>query len=134
MIPRTWVPIAVFLGGIACIAAAVITGEAEADLVLIFPVFRGSSGLFLAGILLIILSFFVGFAILAMTQAELAASLQPPSASERQGVEKKTSYGGVVLIGPFPIAFGSDRKIALTMLVIGIVMFIVLLSVVLALG
>jgi uncharacterized protein (TIGR00304 family) len=49
-------------------------------------------------------------------------------------VEKKTQYGGVVLVGPLPIAFGSDRKIAVIMLVLGIAMAIALISVLLMLG
>jgi uncharacterized protein (TIGR00304 family) len=134
MISRTWVPVATFLGGIACIAASVATGEAEVDLVVIFPVFSGSSGLFLLGIGLIILSFLVGFAMLAMTQAELAANVVPPAMSQKPAVEKKTRYGGVVLIGPVPIAFGSDKRTAVIMLVLGIAMAIALISVLLMLG
>src|SRR4030067_1049860 len=105
MISRTWVPVAIFLGGIACIAAAVVTGEAEVDLVVVFPVFSGSSGLFLLGIGLIILSFLVGFAMLAMAQAELAANVTPPATTQRPPVEKKTRYGGVVLYGAGPVYF-----------------------------
>ena len=134
MISRTWAPVVVFLAGIACIASAVATGEAEVDLVLIFPVFSGSSGLFLLGIALIVLSFLIGFAMLAMTQAELAANLSTPGVSEKPEIQRKTSYGGVVLIGPVPIAFGSDKKIAVAMLVIGIAIFIVLVSIILMLG
>jgi hypothetical protein len=71
MMPRTLVPISIFVAGIGCIAAAAATGEAEVDLVLIFPIFSGSSLLFLLGVVLIIASFLVGFAMLAMTQAEI---------------------------------------------------------------
>ena len=134
MISRTWLPVAVFLGGIACIAAAVATGEAEVDLVVIFPVFSGSSGLFLVGIALVILSFLIGFAMLAMSQAELAANLSAHAVPGKPTVERKTNYGGVVLIGPVPIAFGSDRRIAVAMLVIGVVMVIALISIFLMLG
>lgn len=134
MIPRMWLPVAVFSTGMVSIAAAVVTGEAEVDLVVIFPVFSGSSGLFLLGTVLIILSFLIGFAMLAMSQAELAANMAPPSTSQKQAVEKKTQYGGVVLIGPLPIAFGSDRRIAVIMLVLGIATAIALISVFLMLG
>ncbi len=134
MISRMWLPITVFFAGMACIAAAVATGEAEVDLVVIFPVFSGSSGLFLLGTVLIILSFLIGFAILAMSQAELATNMALPSTSQKLTVEKKTQYGGVVLVGPLPIAFGSDRKIAVIMLILGIAMAIALISVLLMLG
>lgn len=134
MISRMWLPVAVFFAGMACIAAAVATGEADVDLVVIFPVFSGSSGLFLLGTVLIILSFLIGFAILAMSQAELATNMALPSTSQKLTVEKKMRYGGVVLIGPLPIAFGSDRRIAVIMLVLGIAMAIALISVLLMLG
>lgn len=134
MISRSWIPIAVFLGGIVCIAAAVGIGEAEVDLVLVFPVFSGSSPLFLLGIALIVLSFFVGFAMLAMAKSELDHHLTGPGTGERPAPSRKTSYGGVVLIGPVPIAFGSDKKIAVTMLIIGIAAFIVLVSILLMFG
>jgi len=134
VISRMWLPVAVFFAGMASIAAAVATGEAEVDLVVIFPVFSGSSGLFLLGTVLIILSFLIGFAILAMSQAELATNMALPSVAQKPTVEKKTQYGGVVLVGPFPIAFGSDRRIAVIMLVLGIAMAIALISVLLMLG
>ena len=129
MISRTWLPVAVFLGGISCIAASVATGEARVDLVVIFPVFSGSSGLFITGIALIILSFMIGFAMLAMAQAELAANISSPKESKRPAFERKTKYGGLVLIGPVPIAFGSDRRLAIAMLVIGIAIVIALISI-----
>ena len=57
---RTMVPIGLFVAGVVCIAASVLTGEAEVSLFLIFPVFSGVSGLFLLGTLLIVLSFIAG--------------------------------------------------------------------------
>jgi len=48
-----------------------------------------------------------------------------------------THYGGLVLIGPVPIVFGSDRKTAMIMLTIGIVLvavFVGLLLTTLLLG
>lgn len=96
---------------------------------LIFPVFSGSSGLFLLGIVLIVFSFVVGFMFLMMGQVELAsASLRPTEYdSGRDRARTESKYGGFVLIGPVPIAFGSDKKTALAMLVIGIVLAIVAL-------
>jgi len=110
------------------IALAVATGEARVELVLIFPVFSGSSGLFLLGIVLILLSFIIGFALLAMMQAELLNA--PDGSVESKDIDKRrteTKYGGVVLIGPIPIAFGSERRIALAMLVAGIVVAVIIL-------
>lgn len=112
-----------FAAGVACIAASVLTGEAEVSLFLIFPVFSGSSGLFLLGTALIVFSFIAGFVLLMKGQLELAGGnpYAPESDADPERRKAKTGYGGVVLVGPVPIAFGSDKTMALTMLVIGIV-------------
>ena len=46
---------------------------------------------------------------------------------ENEEREQKTEYGGVIFIGPIPIVFGSNKKIAKTMLIVGIVIFVILL-------
>ena len=133
MRPVVWLPVLVFAAGLACIAVAVAEGEAEVSLLLIFPVFSGSSALFMLGTLLIVLSFFVGFAMLAMGQKELGRfqrELGQPV--EQRQPQKETKYGGVVLVGPVPIAFGSDRTTAVIMLIIGIVLAIVVLGLIVA--
>jgi uncharacterized protein (TIGR00304 family) len=125
---KMMLPVVTFVAGVAVIALAVATGEARVELVLIFPVFSGSSGLFLLGIVLILLSFIIGFTLLAMAQAELLNAAD--GQVESQGIDKtrtETKYGGVVLIGPVPIAFGSERRIALAMLVAGIVVAVIIL-------
>jgi uncharacterized protein (TIGR00304 family) len=128
-----WIPVLIFVAGIACIALAVAEGEAEVSLLLIFPVFSGSSALFLLGTVLIVLSFFVGFAMLAMGQMELGRSQRELGQSTGpQQIQKDTKYGGVVLVGPIPIAFGSDRTMAVIMLMIGVVLAIVVLGLIIA--
>lgn len=128
---RTFAPIGLFAAGVACIAASVLTGDTEVSLLLIFPVFSGSSGLFVFGTVLIIFSFVVGFILLMMGQIELASPglARPEEYPGQTPGRGGTKYGGVVLIGPLPIAFGSDRKIALAMLVLGIVLAIAALVV-----
>ena len=56
MLLRMWVPVALFVAGACLIGEAVATGEAEVSLVVIFPVFTGSSAVFLLGTVLILLS------------------------------------------------------------------------------
>jgi len=132
--PIIWVPIAVFVSGIACIAVAVVGGEADVRLFLIFPVFSGSSWPFIVGTLLIVLSFFVGFATIAFG-GTVADRLQPGSVEPRPPAtsQRKTTYGGVVLIGPIPIAFASSRNMAIFMLMIGIALAMVFLGALLVL-
>lgn len=132
--PIIWVPIAVFVSGIACIAAAAVGGEADVRLFLIFPVFSGSSWLFILGTLLIVLSFFVGFAMIAIGGTEADRS-QPGSVEPRPSAttQRKTTYGGMVLVGPIPIVFASSRNMAILMLIIGIALAIVFLGALLVL-
>jgi len=125
---RMWLPFAMFVAGVVAVAAAVASGEAEVSLLVIFPVLTGSGGLFLLGIALIILSFFAGFGVLAMAPPDLERqSLGKPVQPIHQESGRQTKYGGVVLIGPIPIAFGSDKNMALAMLVIGVAIAVLLL-------
>ena len=128
-----WIPVGVFLTGVACIAAAAISGEAEVQLFIVFPVISGSSLLFAIGVLLIVASFILGFVLVAMSVTEPVH--QGPSGSTEDATivpeapQKKTRYGGVVLIGPVPIIFGSDRKMAWVMLLVAIVLAAIILAV-----
>lgn len=123
---RTLAPVGLFIAGVACIAASVAAGETDVSLLIIFPVFSGSSGLFLLGTAFVVFSFIAGFMSLMVGQAELAGAALGPAGSAPAGghVKRETKYGGVVMIGPVPIAFGSDRSMAFAMLVVGIVLAI----------
>ncbi len=137
MTPRMFVPVGLFAGGVVLIAAAVAAGEAEVSLLVVFPVFSGSSPLFLLGTLLIVMSFIVGFLMLALGQMQAGGAGNWPIDGARETgapVSTKKGFGGVVLVGPVPIAFGSDRRIALIMLIVGIVLAIVFLGVLIALA
>ncbi|OGS42145.1 MAG: hypothetical protein A3K67_01110 [Euryarchaeota archaeon RBG_16_62_10] len=130
MTPRMLVPIALFVAGVSLIVVAVATGEAEVSLFLIFPVFSGSSGIFLLGTLLIVFSFIVGLSLMMMGQAGLArGALEPLPTAKEIEAGAGTRYGGVVLVGPVPIAFGSDKNLAVFMLVLGIALAIVFLGI-----
>ena len=125
-----------FLGGMGLIAAAVVTGEADISLVVIIPVISGTGGVFLLGMLLVVAGLVLGFVLVAMGQTEWVDHQEPARMNENglhhAGREKREArYGGVVLIGPVPIAFGSDRKVAVTMLAGGIIIAIVTLALIL---
>jgi len=120
---RMWVPVALFVAG-AC-----LIGEAEVSLVVIFPVFTGSSAVFLLGTVLILLSFIIGFMMLAISSSEAESTRTKTLITEAKGEpDRKAQYGGLVLIGPLPIAFGSNRNLALLMLALGVVLLIILLG------
>lgn len=133
--PRLLLPIALFIGGMGLIGAAVASGEADVSLVVIFPVFSGAGGVFLLGVSLVVLSLLIGFAFMAMGQLEIAEYQRQVGGDVvrpdgPRGGEAKV--GGVVLIGPVPIAFGSSMKTAIIMMVVGIALAIVALAVILA--
>ena len=128
---RMWIPLWVFLAGVACIVVAAATGEAEVQLFIIFPLISGTSWLFILGIVLIVASFILGFVLAASAISEEQPPAQGPSPhGPAEGRTTRSSrYGGVVLIGPVPIVFGSDRTMALIMLVLAVVVIAVVLAI-----
>jgi uncharacterized protein (TIGR00304 family) len=111
--------------GLAALFLAVVRGEATLYFVVFVPVIVASGGLAFLGILLAFLGFFTTF---------LFWPLRPP---QDQGVPGSAAtpaepparrWGGVVFLGPFPIVFGSDPRMARWMLVAGIFLFVALLA------
>lgn len=97
------------VAGMALLAYALRIGAARIYLILVIPVFTGSTGLFLlatallvAGVFLLPLSLVDGGG--PDRREEPGAAVGPPA------VQGSTSAGGVVLFGPVPVFFGSWRK------------------------
>lgn len=107
------IPVAFLAAGVASLVAAVATGEATVYLVLVVPVLAGSSGLLLLGIVLLFLGFFtlpLGFpgeseegrgGILPEPAPGMPRPATPPAPA---------GSGGVILLGPVPLFFGSFRN------------------------
>jgi len=126
-----------FATGIIIMFIAVITGEANIALFLIFPVIYGSGALTLVATIFIMLGIFLFFLspFYHYTREE-PSYLEPANYNEpynepytptNQNItqeEKKTKIGGVVLIGPIPIVFGSDKQTAMLSVMIAILMLI----------
>jgi uncharacterized protein (TIGR00304 family) len=134
------------VGGVASLAAAVATNGAEIHLILIIPVVTGNSPLALLGIILIMAAIFLGFLAIAARQMDrVSDSLDedpdisfsgplPPAGKGATGSARSApSAGGVVFLGPFPVVFGSNQKVAKWMLVVAAVIVIVLVAVYVAL-
>jgi uncharacterized protein (TIGR00304 family) len=100
-----WLGLALIGLGAALITASVITGEASVAVVLIFPVIYGGGVLLLGGIVCIMVGFMASFFMAAGRD----------DATERGATEEDAGAkaGGVLMIGPVPIIFGSDRRMAL---------------------
>lgn len=118
--------------GSALLARGLLTEGGQVALVLIFPVFALQGPLSTVGAVLIFLSVLLGFLSLA--------SFGPPHLGEavpgrvgplpeegRTGETRRRRFGGILLLGPVPIVFGSDAKITVTMLILAIVLTVVLL-------
>jgi uncharacterized protein (TIGR00304 family) len=113
-----------FISAIVLLAFGVLLGDVESGFVLIFPFVSGSGIYAFIGIILLfvaILLFMLGF----VTSIE---SPDIPFNREDEGFSrKKTSVkgGGVVLIGPIPIVFGSSWKIAFILMVLALIIILV---------
>ncbi len=119
-----WLGLGLLLAGGALMVASVATGQGQVSLVLIVPVFWGTGALgFLA-----VATLFLGFGVLLFgplfqgvplgTESAEAPTPEPPAVATAPPAAPR--YGGVVVVGPFPIAFGSDRQLATWMLVVGL--------------
>jgi uncharacterized protein (TIGR00304 family) len=100
------IPLLLVVIGIGLVVRAVLDGGATAYLLVIFPVVAGTSGLFLLGVILIV----VGMVLTPFTLLDSAPRAQetPSLASSPPAA----TTGGVILIGPVPILFGAWRNIS----------------------
>ncbi len=100
---RTLLPIGLLLlaAGVSLLAMAIALGQAELSLVLIVPVVHGSGPLVGLSVVMLFMGMVVTF---------LSLSSGPVQGGE--GAEEgERKWGGVVLIGPIPIIFGSGRAL-----------------------
>jgi uncharacterized protein (TIGR00304 family) len=134
--------LALLLGGIGLIALSIMTGEGSVYLALFIPVFAGSGPLGIAGIACIagaFFSYFYGlvedFRVLGEEAGEGGRAVPREGKRPVEGGHARTGRGmksgGVVLIGPIPIIFGSDKKslfyiqvLAVIILVLALVFFV----------
>jgi uncharacterized membrane protein len=101
------VALAALLAGFALVGLAVWQGRAELTLVLIVPVVSGSSPEFLAGVLLVILGF---FGLVASWWLGAKPAGLPPAGTSTFDVG--SGSGGVILLGPVPLFFGSWKGVS----------------------
>lgn len=82
--------------------------------------------LIVAGVILIILGFFI--VALGMMHESARREKQDTGGEENTGHEKKINGkvkgGGVILVGPIPIVFGTDRRYALILMVLAIIIML----------
>ncbi len=120
----------ILFGGIVVLAYALVIGQATVSLVLVFPIVTASGPWGFLGVLLIVTSFAVFFLTWPFA-TEIRRGSVPPGSEVSPPVATSAArprrWGGVVFLGPIPIVFGSDAKVARWMLLVGIVLFVALL-------
>lgn len=118
--------------GVVLLAYTIYTGQASGYIFVVIPVFASSSPYALAGML----SLFAGIFLLFYSVASPITLEQPgarPSKAPQAGASATApptggkKFGGVVFLGPIPIVFGSDKKVAKWMLLLAIVLVILLI-------
>lgn len=116
-----------FLSAIGLIAVSTLIGESQFGLFLIFPFVIGSGLIAIAGIALLFFAMLILFASFAKQMSQSERPINALSEELHESTHRK--YGGVVMIGPLPIAFGSDSRIAVTMMIVGIIIFLVIIAI-----
>lgn len=126
------------VAGLGLLAWAAIQGDLSVHLFVVVPVVSGSSGPAALGMLLamggLIGWVLTGFHGMATGPGGSRPSARPPpddqasggtarSPSEETG--RDTSGGGIILLGPIPIAWGSDRESLIGVVVAAIVLILV---------
>ena len=91
--------------GAALIAVGIYQGDVVVALVIIFPVLVSTGGIGALGIILLALGV---MALVLDRFMDGSASWEDGQGAEVERTKGGTDFGGVVLIGPIPIIFGSE--------------------------
>ncbi len=120
--------LALLIAGAALIAASVATGQGQVYLLLFIPVYVGTGAVGMLGILVV----FIGFLLASLGSAwrglpvPVAPAPEPASppdvAVPPATMAPPAKYGGVVMLGPIPIVFGSDARVAKWMMILGLIL------------
>jgi uncharacterized membrane protein len=134
---RFAVPLLMFVLGIVLLAVSVLDGTGEVHWVLFVPVFTATSIFAFIGTILIIVSIFLFIYIFLRdftvpydedVREGRPGKGAPPSSgtgSPQGGQGPGRKFGGVVLVGPIPVIFGSDARTTKIVIVLAIILMIV---------
>ena len=108
------------LVGIFFFAFGFYKGNVEGGIVLIFPYIAGTGIYALLGLIFFILSFFL---LIYSFKKDMVFYEEIEDETEKK--KPSVKGGGVVLIGPIPIVFGSNWKIALLLMIVAIIIILI---------
>jgi uncharacterized protein (TIGR00304 family) len=114
-----WPAVSLIALGVALIIASVITGESKIAIVVIIPVVYGGGILLLCGVLAIM----AGIMLLFFSGSSGGAEndVEDGTGEAEDQTHSRARAGGVLLIGPVPIIFGSDKNMALVAAAIALI-------------
>lgn len=130
--------LAALLAGLALLAYGAIQGDVRFGFFLFVPFVYGTGLLPALGMLLVMIAAFLGFLGVAtrrmpdtLSPDDEAYDMPPEAAARERGPDvagatraSSTRHGGVVLLGPIPIVWGSDRRILPWMVALGAAMLV----------
>jgi uncharacterized protein (TIGR00304 family) len=132
------IAILLLICGIALLGYSVTEGESSAGVFIVFPVLIGSGIWAFLGMMCIMGALLFGFMGIGARLAGFGEYYSSePGEQPRQGQGRDqppgqrtgpaVKGGGVVLIGPIPIIFGSDTRLTIVLAVLAIIMMIVMM-------
>lgn len=141
MHPRRMLALVLLLAALGVLGYAFSVGQLNVALFLIFPVFYGTGFLPLLGMLLLFAAFIAwassSFAGMRAGDYGDAYASDPPvrrygssgpetvdvgRGHEEEKPRRRVRGGGLVMIGPIPIVFGSDRGVVKGLLILGLIL------------
>src|SRR5881392_613208 len=120
------------LAGLVALAVAVARNEASLALVFVVPVVIASGPLAVLGILLIFVGFFLTFLSWSAGPMPPPGPAEVPSGASPEPARLRR-WGGVLFLGPIPLVFSSDPDMTRMMLILGVILFLALLALTIAL-
>jgi uncharacterized protein (TIGR00304 family) len=113
MVRKLALPLGIF--GLMCIVIGAFTGGGQVGIFIIFPFVVGTGWLMMVGIFLV----FSAILMYLSSLTPISFSMEKEAGGHRpQAITSKA--GGLILIGPIPIIFSSDARLALLLLMAGI--------------
>ncbi len=124
-ITRSWISLILIGFGLVLIGTIIYAGNANfGGLIMIGPIpiaFGSSSEM---TVIAMVIGFLIMIVFLLLGRRSVESSEEERKVSYENVKEDKVKGGGVILIGPIPIVFGSDKKYALIIMILAIILMV----------